>query len=117
MTINTNHPTCNKDKVISRNIDEFFNEFKSLDELPDNVDIENNKLLINEALKADYHKYHQIQDFRRPKFQEGIKTNTFRLNRSYTRQEIKQIGFQLKSEGNSQQQKTHHPIILSEFIL
>lgn len=119
MTIKSKHTygttSLDYSRASSTTIDDILNDFKSLEEFAADVDIEDKS---DKGIKAEYEQYHQILDYRRPKFLEGNKISTLRYNRSYTMQEIKRNGFYLKSEENSTQQKfSHHPLILSEFIL
>lgn len=113
MIIKTNHPhvSSSNNNISCTTLVDIDNDFKSLEELDVDVEIEN-------VRKAEHDKYLQMQDYRRPKLQEGHRISTYRLNRSYSLKEMKQTGFQLKSEANSSQQKfPHHQIILSEFII
>ena len=96
--------------ISSITLDDIKREFESLEDL--SVDVEN----INNC-KTDYDEFPQNEDYRRPKLQEGNKTSSFKLNRSYSMKEMKQNGLQLRSNSKSSQQFPCHSIILSEFII
>lgn len=116
MTIKTRHSyvkTPSIHRKFSKSLDDIMKEFESLED----VALESNRVNSNNRMKVEYDKYLQLQDYRRPKLQEANKISTFKFNRSYSLKEIKQQGFELKSAGYTQQLKTHHPIILSEFIM
>lgn len=104
--------------------EEILQDFKSLEDLASGVEFDSHKIDQNEdniTLKTEYQRYLQIQDFRRPKMQEnqGTGSKFNHLNRSYSMQEMKTIGLELKPfrRGSSQQKFQDKELILSEFIL
>jgi hypothetical protein len=131
MSINSHHdhisPALAKPSVSSRIIlQEVLSDFQSLDDLASVTenDIHENDLKTDKTvdeLESEYNKFLQITDFRRPKLQENQNCGTkFRkLNRSYSLQEIKEKGFELKTvrRGGSQQKYQDNALILSEFIM
>lgn len=128
MSIETKHvqssPFSFKHKVQSRvSLTEILDDFKTLDDLDhsSNDSVENSSKKVTETtVRAEYKKYLQLQDFRRPKLQECVCTvNKYqKLNRSYTVQEIRENGLQLiPPRGKSQCIMQNSNLILSEYIL
>lgn len=106
-----------KHKILNvYSLEKILEDFKSLED--ESSHLENNhtfpqKVELNNV--KEFKQCFQLQDFRRPKFQ--IIEN--KLNRSYSLNEIKEHGLQLKSisKASTQQKSLDHSILLSEFIL
>lgn len=123
MSIETKHlhlPSLVKRHNSSRvSVEEILADFKSLEDLG-----HNNTSSTTEdyeiPVRENYKKYLQLRDFRRLHSYDcqDVGSKFRKLNRSYSLQEIKEAGLELKSERKGPHQKYQdHSLILSEFIL
>lgn len=98
--------------------EEIVEDFKSLENLSATIETmrPSNE---NYIVEQEYKQFLQLQDYRRPKFQENCSGGKFRkLNRSYSLQEMRDNGLQVKPNRRlSQQKNSDHALILSEFIM
>lgn len=122
MSIETKHPhlpSLVKRRYSSRvSVEEILADFKSLEDLGhSNISTTED---YETPVRENYKKYLQLRDFRRFRSYEcqDIGSKFRKLNKSYSLQEMKEAGFELKSERYGPQQKFQdHSLILSEFIL
>lgn len=122
MSIETKHPRL--PYLVKRNstscvsVEEILADFKSLEDLEhSNIpSIESDET----PVRANYKKYLQLQDFRRFRSYEcqDIGSKFRKFNKSYSLQEMKEGGLELKTEHKGPQQKLQdHSLILSEYLL
>lgn len=101
-------------------VEEILADFKSLEDLG-HSNISSTTEDYETPVRANYKKYLQLRDFRRFRSYEcqNIGSKFRKLNKSYSLQEMKEAGFELKSERMEQKQQKlqDHSLILSEFIL
>lgn len=123
MSIETKHthlPSLVKRHNTSRvSVEEILEDFKSLEDI-EHGNVPSTAEDDEISVRANYKKYLQLHDFRRFRSYEcqDIGNKFRKLNNSYSLQEMKEEGFELKSECKGPQQKFQdHSLILSEYIL
>lgn len=123
MSIETKHlhlPSLVKRHNSSRvSVEEILADFKSLEDLG-HSNTSSTTEDYETPVRENYKKYLQLRDFRRFRSYEcqDMGSKFRKLNRSYSLQEIKEAGLELKSERKGPQQKYQdQSLILSEFIL
>lgn len=123
MSIETKHP--HQPPLMKRHnssrvsVEEILADFKSLEDF-EHSNMSSTTEDYETPVRENYKKYLQLCDYRRFRSYECQDMgNKFRkLNKSYSFQEMKEAGFELKSERKGPLQKFQdHSLILSEFIL